>query len=78
MGALMQTMNPDALNGAIPAMYGVEGPSSLAGWAFHQWHGVFLGLVYVLGVDNVGALREKARSDSVSGTVSLQRFFPYS
>ncbi|MDZ7688551.1 MAG: histidine kinase [Halobacteriales archaeon] len=69
MGALMQTMNPGTLQMGIPAMYGVEGPSSLAGWAFHQWHGVFLGLVYVLGVENVGALREKART--LGGAVGL-------
>jgi len=31
----------------IPAMYGIEGPAFLAGWAFHQFHGVVLGLAYV-------------------------------
>lgn len=60
MGGIMANMNPGTINVAIPAMYGIEGPSSLVGWAFHQWHGVFLGAVYVLGVDNVGALRERA------------------
>jgi hypothetical protein len=62
MGAIMATMNPGTLNVAIPAMYGVEGPSSLVGWAMHQWHGVFLGAVYVVSVDNVGVFRERARS----------------
>jgi hypothetical protein len=62
MGGIMSTMNPGTLNVAIPAMYGVEGPSSLAGWAFHQWHGVFLGALYVVGVDNVPGLRERART----------------
>jgi hypothetical protein len=62
MGAIMSSMNPGTINVAIPAMYGVEGPSSLVGWAFHQWHGVFLGAVYVLGVDNLGDLSERART----------------
>lgn len=31
----------------IPAMYGIEGPALLAGWALHQFHGVVLGLAYV-------------------------------
>jgi len=62
MGGIMSTMNPGTLNVAIPAMYGLEGPSSIAGWAFHGWHGVFLGALYVVGVDNVGALRGRART----------------
>ena len=62
MGAIMSIMNPGTLEVAIPAMYGVEGPSSVAGWAFHGWHGVVLGALYVLGVDNVGAVRERART----------------
>ena len=69
MGVLMQTMNPGTLQMGIPAMYGIEGPSLGVGWAFHQWHGVFLGIVYVLGVENIGALREKARS--LGGAVGL-------
>jgi hypothetical protein len=62
MGAIMSTMNPGTLNVAIPAMYGVEGPSATAGWALHGWHGVVLGAVYVLGVENIGAVRERART----------------
>jgi hypothetical protein len=62
MGAVMQMMNPGTLQMGVPAMYGFEGPALGVGWAFHQWHGVFLGVVYVFGVDNIGALREKARS----------------
>jgi hypothetical protein len=62
MGGMMATMRPGTLNVAIPAMYGVEGPSAVAGWAFHGWHGVVLGALYVVGVDNLGALRERARS----------------
>jgi len=69
MGVLMQTMNPGTLQMGIPAMYGVEGPSLGVGWAFHQWHGVFLGVVYVLGVENMTALRDKARS--LGGAVGL-------
>lgn len=62
MGAVMQMMNPGTLQMGVPAMYGFEGPALGVGWAFHQWHGVFLGVLYVFGVDNIGALREKARS----------------
>lgn len=70
MGAMMHVMgNAATLEMGIPAMYGVEGPALGVGWAFHQWHGVFLGVVYVLGVENIGALREKARS--LGGAVGL-------
>lgn len=62
MGAVMQMMTPQVLEMAVPALYGIEGPSLFAGWVLHLWHGVFLGLVYVLGVDNIGALRDRARS----------------
>jgi len=63
MGAMMHMMgNAGTLQMGIPAMYGVEGPALGVGWALHQWHGVVLGVVYVLGVENVGALRGKARS----------------
>lgn len=62
MGGMMTMMRPGTLNVAIPAMYGVEGPSAVAGWAFHGWHGVVLGALYVLGVDNVPGLRERART----------------
>jgi len=41
-------------------MYGIEGPSLLAGWAIHQFHGVVLGLAYVALVQ-AGPLREPAR-----------------
>ena len=61
MGALLWTLTPGTLQMAIPAMYGVEGPAPGVGWAFHQFHGVVLGLVYVLGVENVGSLRRTAR-----------------
>jgi len=68
MGFMMQTVNPGTLQVAIPAMYGFE--SSLGvGWALHQWHGVFLGAVFVLGVENLGALRGYATS--LRGAVGL-------
>ncbi len=69
MGIMMQTMNPGTLQMGIPAMYGVEGPALGVGWAFHQWHGVFLGIVYVVGVENIETLREKART--LAGSVGL-------
>jgi len=69
MGALMQTLNPGTLQMGIPAMYGFEGPALGVGWAFHQWHGVVLGIVYVLGVENIGSLRRTARR--LGGAVGL-------
>jgi len=45
---------------AIPAMYGIDGPALLAGWALHQFHGVVLGLAYVALVQ-LGPFRESAR-----------------
>jgi len=52
----------------IPAMYGIEGPALLTGWAIHQFHGVVLGLVYV-GLVQFGPLREAARE--LSGALGL-------
>lgn len=31
---------------AIPALYGITGPSLIAGWAIHLVHGAVLGMVY--------------------------------
>ncbi|WP_245742156.1 hypothetical protein [Natrinema salaciae] len=43
-GLIMQYVIPaPMLEMAIPAMYGIEGPALLAGWAIHQFHGVVLG-----------------------------------
>lgn len=53
-------MPPPLLEMVIPAMYGVEGPAPLVGWAFHQFHGVVLGVVYVAAVQS-GSLAEPAR-----------------
>ena len=59
-GLLMQFVIPaPMLEMAIPAMYGIEGPALAAGWAIHQFHGVVLGIAYVLLVGNSG-LRERA------------------
>lgn len=47
-GLIMQyVMPPPLLDTVIPAMYGIEGPALLAGWAIHLFHGLVLGLVYV-------------------------------
>jgi hypothetical protein len=44
-------MPPPMLEVVIPNMYGIEAtpdnPAPLAGWFFHQFHGVMLGLGYV-------------------------------
>jgi hypothetical protein len=44
---MMYVIPAPLLEIVIPAMYGVEGPALLAGWAIHQFHGVVLGLAYV-------------------------------
>jgi hypothetical protein len=69
MGLALQTMNPGMLEMAIPALYGVGGPAPGFGWALHGWHGVVLGVVYVLGVEHVDSLRPTARS--VGGAIGL-------
>ena len=60
-GLIMQYVIPaPILEMAIPAMYGIEGPALLAGWAIHQFHGVVLGLAYVALVQ-FSPLREPAK-----------------
>ncbi|MEF8816392.1 MAG: hypothetical protein V5A20_05045 [Salinibacter sp.] len=48
-------MPPPMLEVVIPNLYGIEAtpqaPAPLAGWAFHQFHGVMLGLGYVAYVE---------------------------
>lgn len=48
-------MPPPMLEVVIPNLYGIaatpEAPAPLAGWAFHQFHGVMLGLAYVAYVE---------------------------
>ncbi|GAB3415452.1 hypothetical protein GCM10027435_11610 [Haloparvum alkalitolerans] len=57
---MLYVMPPPLLEVVIPAMYGIEGPALVAGWAIHQFHGVVLGLTYVALVQ-APALRETAR-----------------
>ena len=59
-GLIMQyVISAPILEMAIPAMYGLEGPALMAGWAIHQFHGVVLGLAYVALVQ-LGSLRDLA------------------
>jgi len=48
-------MPPPMLEVVIPNLYGIgatpDNPAPLAGWAFHQFHGVMLGLAYVAYVE---------------------------
>ncbi|RCU47107.1 hypothetical protein DU504_07215 [Haloplanus salinus] len=57
---MMYVIPAPILEMAIPAMYGIEGPALLAGWAIHQFHGVVLGIAYV-GLVQSSAVRETAR-----------------
>ncbi|MEM4781110.1 MAG: histidine kinase [Halalkalicoccus sp.] len=68
-GLMMRyVMPPPLLEMVIPAMYGIEGPALMAGWAIHQFHGVVLGLVYVALVQ-APPLRERAKR--LGGALSL-------
>lgn len=60
-GLMMQyMMPPPLLEIVIPAMYGIEGPALLTGWAIHQFHGVVLGVAYV-GLVQFGPFESAAR-----------------
>jgi len=58
------------LSVAIPAMYGIEGPALLAGWAIHQFHGVVLGLAYVALVRALSGRIGRIASDR-TGAIGL-------
>lgn len=49
-------MPPPLLEVVIPNMYGFaatpDAPAMLAGWAFHQFHGTVLGVIYVAYVEH--------------------------
>ncbi|MDY7081313.1 MAG: histidine kinase [Halobacteria archaeon] len=50
-GGMMQAMgNVGVIAMAIPALYGIPGPSFVAGWVVHLFHGAVLGLAYAVGV----------------------------
>ena len=55
-GAMMAAMVPGVLEGAIPAMYGLEPPNTAAGFAIHLAHGAVLGVVFaaVVGIADLG------------------------
>lgn len=60
-GLAIETTMPEAVIAmAIPATYGIDGPSAIAGWGLHLFHGLLLGLVYV-GVVQTDVLREFGR-----------------
>lgn len=65
-------MPPPLLEVVIPNMYGIaatpDNPAPLAGWFFHQFHGVTLGLAYVAYVE-LPAVRAWKDARTVSGAV---------
>lgn len=65
---MQYVMPAPLLEVVIPAMYGIEGPALATGWAFHQFHGVVLGLAYVALVQ-FEPLRSPARR--ISGSIVL-------
>lgn len=67
-GALTGVSVPFAMEELVPAMYGFE-PGVAVAWLFHQWHGVVLGLLYVLLVEKLEVVR--ATAASLPGAVGL-------
>jgi len=68
-GLIMQYVMPaPILEMAIPAMYGFAGPAPVVGWALHQFHGVVLGVAFVVLVGAAG-LDDYART--LGGAASL-------
>ncbi len=65
-------MPPPLLEVVIPNMYGIaatpDNPAPLAGWFFHQFHGVTLGLAYVAYVD-LPAVRAWKGARTFSGAI---------
>lgn len=45
-GAMMSAMMTPVMEMAIPAMYGIEGPTGLAGWVIHMSNSAALGVVF--------------------------------
>lgn len=53
-GIFMAVGNTGTIAVAIPALYGLQGPSLALGWMIHLVHGAVLGLVYALIVSGTG------------------------
>jgi hypothetical protein len=70
---MMFVMPPPVLEVAVPQMYGIsatpDAPAYLAGWFFHLYHGVVLGLVYVAVVEH-SALRNALDPRSWGGSIA--------
>lgn len=67
-GIVMLLLDPDVLEAAIPAIYGLE-PAGLLGWGIHIAHGIVLGLVFGLLVTRpsiLGMLRTDVETDVLS------------
>ena len=66
-------MPPPLLEVVIPNMYGIAAtpynPAPLAGWFFHQFHGVTLGLAYVAYVE-LPAVRNWMDARTLSGAIT--------
>ena len=65
-------MPPPLLEVVIPNMYGIaatpDNPAPLAGWFFHQFHGVTLGMAYVAYVE-LPTVRAWKDARTISGAV---------
>ena len=67
-GLLHQFVIPGpVLSVVVPALYGIEGPALSIGWAFHVFHGIVIGLIYVALVEFGGLSRAAGRLKSSVG-----------
>lgn len=67
-GAMLQTMMPDVIAMAIPALYGQSGVA--AGWVAHLFHSVVFGLVFV-AITSATSLRRFAGTWSTGAVLGL-------
>lgn len=71
---MMFIMPAPILEVAIPWMYGIESspqdPSYMAGWFFHLYHGVILGLTYVALVEHK-SIKQTINPYSINGSIAL-------
>ncbi|WP_246999801.1 hypothetical protein [Halosolutus gelatinilyticus] len=68
-GLFMWLVDPEILDAAIPALYGLK-PTGVAGWTIHIAHGIVLGLVFGFLVTRkpvLGVLQADADTDALSG-----------
>lgn len=59
-GLFLSATTPETITDVIPALYGIETPAGVVGWALHMSHGAILGLVFAVVADADGIDRRLA------------------